>query len=136
MLSTGVESGSEDDSCFVLVILDDDICSELSVRLVAALLSLARPEGVVSVGERLPPRLNGLDFGRTGAASVDDNFCVVAGSDGLAEEPVTLLAGDVPALLCLALAKEESRLVIPGCPVLLPRELVTDWVEATVDDNG
>ena len=67
---------------------------------------------------------------------MDDNFCVVAGSDGLAEDPVTLLGGDVLVLLCLALAKEESILVISGCPVLLPCELVTDWVEATVDDNG
>ena len=67
---------------------------------------------------------------------MDDNFCVVAGSDGLAEEPVTLLASDVLELLCLALAKEDSRLVISGCPVLLPCELLTDWVEATVDDNG
>lgn len=136
VLSTGVERGSEDDSFVVLVILDDDICSELSVRLVAALLSLARPEGVVSMGERLPPGLSGLDSGRTGAASVDDNFCVVAGSDGLAEDPVTLLAGNVPTLLCLALAKEESRLVISGCPVLLRCELVTDGVEVTIDDNG
>ena len=102
----------------------------------AALLSLARPEGVVSVGERLLLGLSGVDSGRTGAASVDDNFCVVAGSDGLAEEPVTLLASDVLELLCLALAKEDSRLVISGCPVLLPCELLTDWVEATVDDNG
>ena len=88
------------------------------------------------MGERLPLGLGGLDSGRTGAASVDDNFCVVAGSYGLAEEPVTLLASDVLELLCLALVKEESRLVISGCPVLLPCELVTDWVEATVDDNG
>ena len=67
---------------------------------------------------------------------MDDNFCVVAGSDGLAVEPLTLLASGVLELLCLALAKEESKLVISGCPVLLPRELVTDCVEATVDDNG
>ena len=39
-------------------------------------------------------------------------------------------------LLCLALAKDESKLVISGCPVLLPCELVTDGVEATIDDNG
>ena len=136
VLSTGVERGSVDDSFVVLLILDDDICSALSVRLMAVLLSLARPEGVVSVGERLPPGLSGLDSGRTGAASVDDNFCVVAGSDGLAEDPVTLLASGVLELLCLALVNAESRLVISGCPVLLPCELVTDWVEATVDDNG
>ena len=67
---------------------------------------------------------------------MDDNFCVVAGSDGLTEDPVTLLAGDVLALLCLALFNAESRLVISGCPVLLPCELVTDWVEANVDDSG
>ena len=86
------------------------------------------------MGERLLLGLSGVDSGRTGAASVDDNVCVVAGSDGLAEDPVTSLAVDMLALLCLA--KEESRLVISGCPVLLPCELVTDWVEATVDDNG
>ena len=39
-------------------------------------------------------------------------------------------------LLCLALAEDESKLVISGCPVLLPCELVTDGVEATIDDNG
>ena len=102
----------------------------------AALLTLARPEGVVSEGERLPLGLSALDSGRTGAASVDDNLRVVAGSDGLTEDPVTLLGRDELALLCLALAKEESILVISGCPVLLPSELLTDWVEATVDDNG
>ena len=86
------------------------------------------------MGERLPLGLSGVDSGRTGAASVNDNVCVVAGSNGLAEDPVTLLAVDVLALLCLA--KEESRLVIFGCSVLLLCELVADWVEATVDDNG
>lgn len=39
-------------------------------------------------------------------------------------------------LLCLALAKDESKLVISGCPVLLPCELVTDGVEAIIGDNG
>ena len=67
---------------------------------------------------------------------MNDNVCVVAGSDGLTEDPVTLLGRDELALLCLALAKEESILVISGCPVLLPCEPATGGVEATIDDNG
>ena len=49
---------------------------------------------------------------------------------------MTLLGGDVLTLLCPALAKEESILVISGCPVLLPCEPATGGVEATIDDNG
>ena len=68
--------------------------------------------------------------------TVDDNGLVLARSEEAGEDREALPASGVLALLCLALAKEESKLVVFGCPVLLPCELVTDWVEATVDDNG
>ena len=61
---------------------------------------------------------------------------MLARSEEAGVDREALPASCVLALLCLALAKEESRLVIFGCPVLLPCELVTDWVEATIDDNG
>ena len=132
----GVERVSVDDCLSVLFETNDNICVISLVRLMAAPFSL--PDAVLPEGERLTLVLfiSGLDSGSTEAASVDDSPCVVAGSDGLVEDSVTLLAGDVLTLLCPALAKEESMLVISCSPVLLPCEPVTGGVEATIDDNG
>ena len=51
------------------------------------------------------------------------------------EDREALPASGVLALLCLALAKEESRLVIDGCPVLFTCEPLKEVVGARLDDN-
>ena len=68
-------------------------------------------------------------------ATIDDNELVLASSEEAGEDKEALLARGVLVLLCLALAKGESILVIGGCPVLLTCEPVADALDATLDDN-
>ena len=97
-------------------------------------LALAKEESILVISGcpvLLPcePNTGGVE------ATIDDNGLVLASSEEAGEDKEALLARGVLVLLCLALAKEESILVIGGCPVLLTCEPVADALDATLDDN-